>query len=170
MRTSFSVGDVVVHPDHGIGQVVRLEEKRFHGVEARLYYEVNMPNTTVWVPVEAGTPTGLRSVTGRADLPRYRHTLISRPTTLDKDRRQRQLEVSQRLKQGTFQVLCEVVRDLTASSWRKALNEWDSLALRRAYDNLCHEWALSENVPLSEARQEIEALLTEARQAHHDQP
>lgn len=166
---SFNVGDVVVHSEHGIGQVVRLEEKRFFGVESRLYYEVNMPNTTVWVPVEAGAPIGLRPVTDRADLPRYRRVLTSRPLSLDKDRRQRQLYVSQRLKQGSFELLCEVVRDLTASSWRKSLNEWDSLALRRAYDNLCQEWALSAAVPLAEARDEIEALLAEARQAHAGQ-
>lgn len=165
-RATFRVGDWVVHPEHGMGQVVRLETKSFAGAEPRLYYEVEGLKSTFWVPMEISAAT-LRRRTVRADLPHYRHVLTSRPTELDKDRRVRQLDVSQRLKQGTFAQVCEVVRDLTARSWRKPLNESDSLALRRARDSLCQEWAAAAEISLTEAIQEIDMLLAEAKQAHH---
>ncbi|MEK7328584.1 MAG: CarD family transcriptional regulator, partial [Chloroflexota bacterium] len=118
----FKVGERVVHPAHGIGQIIKIEEKRLFGGEARLYYEVATQKNTVWVPIEAGKTVGLRPLMTKDDLARFRGILKSRPTTLNKDHRQRHLELMDRLKQGTLQVVCEVVRDLTARTWQKPLN------------------------------------------------
>ena len=48
----FQIGDFVFHPAHGVGRIVRLEERRFVREQARLYYEVLTPKSTIWVPVE----------------------------------------------------------------------------------------------------------------------
>ena len=92
---------------------------------ARLYYQITLPNSTVWIPVEAQAAIGLRLVTARSDLDQYRVLLKSRPVPLHKDHKQRHLELVTRLNQGSFQVVCEVVRDLTAWGWRKSLNRTD---------------------------------------------
>lgn len=163
---AFKVGDRVVVASHGVGQIVRLEEKRFTGAEQRLYYEVSTPTSTIWVPVEDGPAARLRAVTPRNELNRYRAVLRGQPAELNKDRRQRQMDVAQRLKQGSFQALCEVARDLNASGWRKPLNETDASLLKAAMDNVSREWAASENVAVADAAREISALLQEAREAH----
>jgi RNA polymerase-interacting CarD/CdnL/TRCF family regulator len=62
--------------------------------------------------------------------------------------------------------MCEVVRDLTARSWEKSLNEADSSSLRKAREALCQEWAASKGISLTDADQEVEALLVEARHSH----
>jgi RNA polymerase-interacting CarD/CdnL/TRCF family regulator len=77
---------------------------------------------------------------------------------------ERRQNLLNRLKAGAFLDLCEIVRDLTAQSWRKALGEADKLSLRKARDGLCHEWALVDGVPLVQAMEEIDALLRETRQ------
>jgi RNA polymerase-interacting CarD/CdnL/TRCF family regulator len=159
----FQVGDVVVHPDHGVGHIVRLEEKRFSGKEACLYYELTIERSTIWVPVESHQALRLRKVTPKSDLARYRSVLKSRPTQLNKDQRQRHLEIAARLKQGTFLVLCEVVRDLTARGWQKPLNEIDAASLQKVRGRLCQEWAASESVSIAEATGEVTSLLLEAR-------
>ena len=161
----FKVGEVVVHSAHGVGKIVRLEEKRLGG-QARLYYEVTTHTSTVWVPVDADEAYGLRSVTAKDELERCRGLLRSRPTSLNKDAHQRHLEIIGRLRQGSLQATCEVVRDLTARSWQKPLNEADSLSLRRAREGLCQEWAASGSMSLAEATGEVEALLSEARRAY----
>lgn len=164
----FKVGDSVVHTAHGLGRVVRLDEKRLSGQEARLYYEVTTQKGTVWVPVEtreAVRAARLRPLTAKPELARYRSLLKSRPTSLDRDYRKRHVELADRLKQGSFQVVCEVVRDLTARGWQKPLSEGDATWLRKAREGLCQEWAAAEGVSISEAAQEVEALLREARQA-----
>jgi len=162
----FKVGERVVHPAHGIGQIVQIEEKRLFGEEARLYYEVATQKNTVWVPVEVDKTVGLRPLMTKDDLARYRKILKSRPTNLNKDHRQRHLELADRLKQGSFQVMCEVVRDLTARGWQKSLNEADTSSLRKAHEQLCQEWAAAEGVSTTEAAQAIEELLLETKEKY----
>ena len=162
----FKVGERVVHPAHGIGRIVKIEEKRLFGGEARLYYEVATQKNTVWVPIEAGKTAALRPLMSKDDLARFRGILKGRPTALNKDHRQRHLEVMDRLKQGTLQVVCEVVRDLTARTWQKPLNEADTISLRKAHEQLCHEWAAAKEVSTIQASEEIAALLLETRRMY----
>ena len=162
----FKVGDRVVHTAHGVGLIVKLDEKRLSGQEARLYYEVTTQKCSVWVLAESPEAIRLRPLTAKPHLPRYRSLLKSRPADLDRDHRKRHLEVAGRLKQGTFQVVCEVVRDLTARGWHRPLGESDSAWLRKAREDLFQEWAAAEGVSIAEAAQEIDGLLRESRQRH----
>ncbi|MBI4632164.1 MAG: hypothetical protein HZC38_11420 [Chloroflexi bacterium] len=164
----FKVGDYVVHFSYGPGQIVNLEKKQLFGGEARLYYEIMTPKNAVWVPVEPGAKSTLRSVTSKSDLSTYRQILKSKPTTLSKEHRVRHLELTDRLKNGSFQILCEVVRDLTAHGWSKPLSDVDAALLRRVYDNVCQEWSITANITIVEANKYIGALLSEAKQAHKD--
>ncbi len=162
----FKVGDQVVHTSHGSGQIVAIEEKRISGSEARLYYAVATDKCTVWVPVNSNNPSSLRPSVAGSELAHCREVLRSRPAPLNVDRRQRYLDVNDRLRRGTFEAMCEVVRDLAAHGWPKPLNDADALALRNTQDSVCREWAYAAGVSLAEATQEIAALLEEGRRAH----
>jgi len=162
---AIKVNDWAVHRQHGVGRVVKLETRRFDAGPERLYYQLAIPTGTVWVPVE-GPPSGLRELTAKEDLARYRGVLRSRPTPLAADHRQRQIALVERLKESSFEARCEVVRDLTAYSWHKALNESSGPMLRSARHALCAEWAAVEGLPLDEATREVEALLLEARKTY----
>lgn len=163
----FQVDDRVVHSTHGVGRVVGLVTQRFSQAEARPYYEIALQRSTVWVSVvDADATRELRPLTPKAELARYRGVLRSRPTPLTMDHRQRRLDVLSRLKVGSFQGLCEVVRDLTARGWHKALNEMDAAALRKTRDDLCQEWAAADGVSVLDAVKEVDALLLEGRQAY----
>jgi RNA polymerase-interacting CarD/CdnL/TRCF family regulator len=164
---SFQVGDCVVHPTCGVGRIVGLETKRFLSAEARLYYEVAIDKkSTVWVPVDGSTASGLRPLTPKAELARYRDVLRSHPILLAPDRRQRHLDLLNRMRVGLFQDVCEIVRDLSARGWHKALSEGDKAALKKAREGLCQEWAAADEVSILQATGEVDALLREGRQAH----
>ncbi len=161
----FKPGDIVVHPDHGMGRIVKLAEQRFSGKEASPYYEIAIQKGTVWVAVESVEALRLRPVTLTSHLAHYRGVLQSPPLPLNKDHRQRHVELTDRLKQGTFQVMCEVVRDLTARGWQKPLNDFETVSLQRVRGMLCHEWAASEGISIVEATHEVTSLLQAARLA-----
>lgn len=161
----FSIGDWVVHPLHGVGQVTGLEQRQF-AQSAQLYYEIAIAQGTLWVKADE-PDAGLRRLTAKNDLPRYRTVLLGSPTPLSRDFHQRREELRERLKAGTFQVKCEVVRDLTAHGWQKRLSEVDSAVLRNAHHVLCQEWAGAEAVTIQEATLEVDTLLREARQVYH---
>ena len=159
----FKAGDWVVHPLHGVGRVVKVERKDFGSPPGQLYYEIAISQGTLWVMAET-PPEGLRQLTAKADLPRYRAVLQDPPTPLNQDYHQRRGELRERLKDGTFQVRCEIVRDLTAQSWQKRLSEPDAALLRTTRDGLIQEWAEAEAVTVAQATQEVEALLRAAKQ------
>ncbi len=163
----FEVDDQVVHPKHGVGRVVRLEERRFGQEVTRLYYRVALGNGTIWVPVDA-TECGLRKLTSRGDLARFGSVLRGRPTPLSSNHRQRQLELLERMKLSSFKARCEVVRDLSALGWRKPLGESSAVLLRAAHIALDEEWAAVEGLTVHEAAHRIEALLLEGKQAYSD--
>ena len=162
----FKIGDSVVHLAHGLGQIVNLEEKRLFGADARLYYEVVTQKNTVWVPVDSQAGSTLRSITAKSELNLFEQIFRRKPEPLNKDHRMRQAELNERLKPGSFQALCEVVRDLTAHGWRKPLSDADAALLRRIHDNLCQEWAMAAGLTVAEVDQQISRLLLEAKHVH----
>jgi CarD family transcriptional regulator len=157
----FKVSDVVVHPAYGIGHIVKIKEKQFSKKNvARLYYQITMPNrNTMWTPVEDQVSNGLRLVTAKSDLDRYRTLLKSRPVIPEKQRLPRYLELVSRLKQGSFKVTCEVVRDLTVSGWQKPLGVTARTILQKTQRRLCQEWAAAADISIAEATKEIGSLL-----------
>lgn len=112
----FKIGDPVVHPAYGTGQIVSVQEKQFSGKAAGQYYEVALPKLiTLWVPVETQEASRLRLVTTPLpDLP-----LIA-PVVLNTNSQQYPRGQVSHLKQGLCRDVREVVRDLTAWGWRKA--------------------------------------------------
>lgn len=159
----FKVGDIVVHLTYGIGRIVEIEEKSFSEKEACLYYKIVLPKRTVWIPVKAEETSGLRLLTAKSDLDQYRILLKSPPVLLEKNHHRRHLELISRLKQGSFQGVCEVVRDLTAWGRRKPLGQTDTATLQKTRENLYQEWATAAGVSTTEAIKEIDSLLVATR-------
>ena len=157
----YRVGDNVVHPIHGVGRIAAIGKKRLTG-EERTYYEVVTPKTTLWVPIDSSQAVGLRRLTPKLDLPSYRRVLKSRPLVLDDDRTKRRTELTERMKDSSFQALCEIVRDLTASGRRKPLGTADATLLKRAHDHLSEEWASADGITIAAASEEIDALILDS--------
>ena len=160
------IGDLVVHPAFGIGHIVKIEEKLFSEKETRLYYKVVRLKHSMWVRVEAQEVTGLRLVTAKSDLDHYRDVLKSPPVALDTNLQQRHLELVSRLNQGSFQGVCEVMRDLTAWGGREPLNRADTTTLQKTRDSLSQEWAAAASVSPTEAIREIDSLLLATEPAY----
>jgi len=153
------IDDLVVHPAFGIGHIVEIEEKSFSEKETHSYYKIVRLKHTMWIRVEAQEVTGLRLVTGKSDLDHYRDLLKSPPVSLNTNPQQRQLELIGRLTQGSFQGVCEVMRDLTAWNWREPLGRADTTTLEKTRDGLAQEWASAAGVSPTEALREIDSLL-----------
>jgi len=162
---TFKVDDWVVHPRHGVGQVVNIEVHQFGSGTTHPYYQIAIPNGTMWVRVDK-SPSGLRKVTPRGDLARCREVLKSRPVALMADHRERQVELTDRLRQGSLQARCELVRDLSALGWEKPLNEANAAVSRLATQVLVQEWAMADGVSERDATRDVKGLLKEGKSAY----
>jgi len=162
----FKAGDYIVHPVYGLGQVARLEERQLAEDELRLYYVIIADKSTVWVPVNGDTATPLRQVTPKHEMDRYRRVLSGNPASLAKEHSKRRQAVVERLRQGSFQSLCEVVRDLAARAQKKSFYDAEATLLQKVRMDLYREWASAEGLSLAEAIQEVESLLSQHQQSH----
>lgn len=155
----FEIGDKVVHPQHGVGQIVQLEEREFERGDTRRYYEIHIPGgSTVWVPVDLPN-SGLRRLAHKSELAHCRDILQAHPLPLTEDGRVRQATLVEHLKQGTIVAQCEVVRDLSAFVAHKPSYGTITAFLEAMLRVLCQEWALVEDISMAEAMSEIHSLL-----------
>ena len=159
------VGDSVVHPIHGVGHIVHVGKKQFIGTETRLYYQVVTDNTTLWIPAESFDKIGMRQLPTKRDLARYRELLKTAPVSFNTNHSKRRIELAERIKLGSFQSLCEIVRDLAAHGWIKPLTNADATSFNRAHARLSREWAAADNISVEQAGNEIDALLSHAKKA-----
>jgi len=162
---AFEIGDVVVHPQHGVGRIVKLEKREFARGQLRTYYEIDIPGgSTVWVPVDMSN-SGVRRLAHKSDIVRCRGVLKAQPASLTEDGRVRQSDLVAHLKQGTITAQCEVVRDLTAFVAHKPAIGTIKNFLEAVQGVLCQEWAMVEGVTVLEAGSEIDSLLGKVKVA-----
>ncbi len=158
----FEIGETVVHPQHGVGHVVKLDEREFERGVIRQYYEISIPGgSTVWVPVDQSN-SGVRKLAEKKEISHCRKILESQPLPLTEDGRVRQSELVAHLRQGTITAHCEVVRDLAAFVAHKPIHGTIAAFLEATQSVLCQEWAMVEEIPLSDATFEIHSLLEKA--------
>jgi len=159
------VGDWVIHPRHGLGQVTSLVVKQFVEGEKRPFYEISFPGSTLWVPLKS-TTSGIRKLSAKSEIASCRVVLRAPAKALKDDFRLRQIELNDHIKEGTLTARCEVVRDLTAYGWHKPLNGSVAAFLQNTLDILCQEWAAVEGIAPTEAATEIQSLLEKGKQAN----
>ncbi len=161
----FKIGDRVVHPHHGIGTITNLSNRQFAPGQSRAYYEIAIGDGTLWVPVDE-PELGLRKLTAKSQLEQCGKVLEDAPSALDVASRELRGQLSRHLRDGTIVAQCEVVRDLTALSWRKPLVGPMAEFRRMALSVLCQEWAAVADIPLAEATQTISDHLGRCRELH----
>ena len=159
----FTVGDIIVHPTYGIGKVVGIEDLQYQGSETHPFYKISLENGMIWVQVDDAGEARLRPLTPPGELETYRQVLTSPPIPLSEDRYKRFSECNARLKNPSFKVWCELVRDLTAHGLIKRLNEYDSSTLRKVSEIMAKEWALSAGIPFADAVKEIKNIILESQ-------
>jgi RNA polymerase-interacting CarD/CdnL/TRCF family regulator len=156
---NFNEGDRVVHKNFGVGIVISIEGMNLSGNGPHLFYRVDFLRTTVWVPVGNQPEDGLRPITPKSHLDRYRALLKSSPASLNNDFRKRHSELEQRMDRGTFRGLCEVIRDLKALSTEKPLNYYERTLFKQSRDALVSEWSITSGLSQSETVAEINGCL-----------
>lgn len=161
----FKVGERVIHPRHGLGQVIKLTMKQFAGGEKHPFYEISFSDSTLWVPLSLAT-SGIRRLSTKTEIDSCRQALKAPAELLGNDFRLRQIDMNDHLKEGTLIARCEIVRDLTAHGWHKSLSGSSLAFLQTIQKILVQEWAAIEEITLGEAADEIQSLLETGRQSN----
>jgi RNA polymerase-interacting CarD/CdnL/TRCF family regulator len=157
---SFAVGDKVVHRYHGPGRITRLDHVQAQSGTRECYVVDLGRGLVVWVPIDGMSEQCLRppltapAIAGLADI------LRSPAQPLKPVSREREQQIKLLMKDGSPNVLCALVRDLTVYVSRKAPNTNDAAALEKVRSILLAEWQIATDTP--DAAAEVDALLRES--------
>jgi CarD family transcriptional regulator len=156
----FSVGDKVMHPRHGPGEVTDLAHREL--VEGFEHYYVIKSLTdkrVIYVPVRMADELGLRPIMSQALLARVLFTLAGVPQRLSQDFQVRQERIREKLATARPLKVAEAVRDLTHRRRQEYLTMVDQRLLDRARDFLVSEIAVITGTDALEATGRIDTAL-----------
>ena len=160
----FAVGDKVVHPQHGFGQIAGLERLDLvEGFERYYVIEILDQGLTVHVPVCKAEELGIRPIMSHAKLVYVLEALCGKPCQLSEDYRERQALIRERLAVGGPLRIAEIVRDLTWHERRAHLTKADSELLTKGLRLLAAEIAIVTDTEVADAKQTIDTALTPAK-------
>jgi CarD family transcriptional regulator len=163
MVMEYSVGDRVVHPHHGPGRISGVERKELMDGTKR-YYVIDIPGQglTVQLPVQRIAEVGVRPAMAQSRFPELIEILGSRPRRLPDDYKERQDQISERLRSGRVMQLARVVRDLTWHRHRAHLTRRDTDLLKEGQALLAAELALVCGEDVSQVMDLIESTMATA--------
>ncbi len=152
-------GDSVMHWTHGLGKVVRLEERALSGQAAILYYAIQIGDMTVWVPADDMLETRLRLPTHTAEFQKMMNGLSQPGEALPDDRRERKSLLIEWLKDGRTESLFRVVRSLSTYRQSHSLSLDEQSLMKRSQNALVGEWSYAMSVTHAQAEMELYRLL-----------
>ena len=159
----YSVGDKVVHPHHGPGQIIGLERREFLDGK-KLYYQITIPaeELSVYLTSAAMKKIGVRPAMHLARLARVLAKLESQPDHLPEDYKKRQDMVCEKLNTGRVMQVAEAIRDLAWHKKRDHLTKRDTDLLAQGKNRLAAEMALVSGAEVSDMVTRIDDTLAAA--------
>ena len=143
----FAVGDRVVDPMHGAGNIEKIEDRQILG-ETRAYYIIRIKsgNMQVMVPVKGAEDIGLRYVVDAGEFDEIYKVLGSESTPMDENWNRRNRDNMEKLKTGDPEQVAEVIRNLVRVDRVKKLSTGEKKLLNTARQILCSEMTMVLNV------------------------
>jgi CarD family transcriptional regulator len=157
----FSVGDNVVYPHHGAGQVIKKEKKEILG-ESREYLTIKILHNdmTVMVPCENAGKAGLRRVIDEDTVKKVLAVLSDEVSEMPKNWNRRFKHNRDKIKTGDIYELAEVVRNLAVREQHKGLSTGEKQMYTRAKKILASEMMYALEKTEDEAEAYLDDLLT----------
>lgn len=157
----FNIGERVVYPSHGVGEITNIESQTIGGIEIQVYV-VSFPQDrmTLKVPVNRASLSGLRTISSKSDLSEIYATLQAKPRQGNRMWSRRAQEFESKINSGNIIFVAEVVRDLY-----KNVDSDRSYSERTIYESalnrLAGEIAVLEHVDIAEAVNKLIEVLKE---------
>jgi len=161
----FEIGDHVVYPHHGAGQVLKKEDKNILG-EIRQYLTIKILHNdmTVMVPCENAGKAGLRRIIDTETVKKVLAVLSDDISEMPKNWNRRFKHNRDKIKTGDVFELAEVVRNLAIRESDKGLSTGEKQMYTRAKKILASELMYALEMEEGEAEEHLEELIKDAHE------
>jgi CarD family transcriptional regulator len=158
----FKVGDMAVHPAHGVGEIASIEVRELGGRSGNCYVlRILASGLKVMVPVEAAERVGLRPVMKKREAQEIIEILRAPEVAVDMQPWNRRFRAyTEMLKSGAPAEIAKVLRDMYRLKFDKDLSFGERRLLDQAKSLLVQELALAKKVEPARIEGEIREILS----------
>lgn len=150
----YTVGEKVVHPLHGAGEIAEIMGERVNGVIEQYYvFTVPLSGLTLKIPVANSGVVGLRHPVSRQQLSQLLSSLREMEENTADNWNHRYRENMERIKSGEVTQVARVVKSLMHRDARRGLSTVERKMLRSAKQILLSEMMLVEDLSYDGAEQ-----------------
>ena len=157
----YSVGDYLVYPMHGVGQINAVSKQVILGKRKQCYVlELNSSKMKVMIPVDKAQEIGIRPIIKKKDVKKVLDLLKKDEVDTEEDWKIRYQNNMNKIKSGSIYSVAEVCRNLYKRAKDKELSLMERRLYESAYNLISSELALSKEIDIEEAGNLISEVLS----------
>ena len=156
----FKIGEVVVYPKHGVGEITKIESMEISSIKAKFYVvKMEQSKLIIRVPIEKQEEVGLRKISSKKIIDQVFSTLKLKPKIRRIMWSRRAQEYEAKIFSGDPIKISEVVRDLFRKNSQSEQSYSERQMFQVAIERLAREVAAVEKTDYFQSTEKIEQIL-----------
>ena len=158
--SQFKVGDVVVYPKHGVGEIVKIETMEIASIKTNFYVvKMEQSKLIIRVPTDKLEQVGLRKISSKKIIEEVFSVLKLKPKIRRIMWSRRAQEYDTKIFSGEPIKIAEVVRDLFRKTSQAEQSYSERQMFQVAIERLAREVAAVEKTDYFQSTEKIETIL-----------
>ena len=159
-KNDFNIGEIVVHPKHGVGEIKSISTVEINKIKTK-YYNIQMEQDKllIRVPLEKQNEIGLRRILSKKKIEEVCDTLKQKPKIRKIMWSRRAQEYDTKIYSGDPIKIGEVIRDLFRKNNQPEQSYSERQMFQSAISRLARELAAVEKIDHFSATEKIEIIL-----------
>jgi CarD family transcriptional regulator len=156
----FNIGEIVVYPKHGVGEIIRIENMEIASIKTQFYVvKMEQAKLTIRVPLDKKEEVGLRKISSKKTIDEVFSVLRLKPKIRRIMWSRRAQEYDTKIFSGDPIKIGEVVRDLYRKNSQPEQSYSERQMFQVALERLAREVAAVEKNDYFQATEKIETTL-----------
>tara|TARA_B100000579_G_C22456359_1_gene676785 strand:- start:48 stop:551 length:504 start_codon:yes stop_codon:yes gene_type:complete len=159
-NSEFKIGETVVYPKHGVGEITKIETMEISNIKTRFYVvKMEQSKLIIRVPLDKKNEVGLRKIASKKIIEEVYSTLKLKPKIRRIMWSRRAQEYETKIFSGDPIKISEVVRDLFRKSSQAEQSYSERQMFQVAIERLAREVAAVEKTDYFQSTEKIELIL-----------
>ena len=159
-NSEFKIGETVVYPKHGVGEITKIETMEIASIKTRFYVvKMEQSKLVIRVPLDKKDDVGLRKISSKKIIDEVYSTLKLKPKIRRIMWSRRAQEYETKIFSGDPVKISEVVRDLFRKSSQAEQSYSERQMFQVAIERLAREVAAVEKTDYFQSTEKIEQIL-----------
>ncbi len=160
-NTGFKIGEVVVYPKHGVGEITKIENMEISSIKTQFYVvKMEQSKLIIRVPLDKQHEVGLRKISSKKIIDEVFETLKLKPKIRRIMWSRRAQEYETKIFSGDPIKIAEVVRDLFRKNSQADQSYSERQMFQLAIERLAREVAAVDKTDYFQSTEKIELILS----------